>query len=143
MINDDLYTAQRVGAWGVHLGQEDLARYKTKEIRKATVNLGISTHTDEEIDLALRYNPAHLGFGPIFPTKTKFVGHSPQGVYRLADIVAKTPLPIVAIGGISDDNLESVVETNVAMIAMISYLDSLLTVEEVRSFMKRVEKPAI
>ena len=140
IINDDLHAAHQVGAWGVHMGQEDLTRYKTKEFRKATVNLGISTHTDEEIDLALRYNPAMLGFGPILQTKTKIVSHYPQGVYRLAEIVAKTPLPIVAIGGISEENLESVLETNVAMIAMISNLDNYQTANEVQALMTLMDK---
>jgi len=141
VINDDLVFAESVGAWAVHLGQEDLERYTKKQLRKTPVNLGISTHTDAEIETALRYNPVMLGFGPIFPTTTKHLRHHPQGIYRLGDIVANTPLPIVAIGGINADNLDSVLQTHVDMVAMISFLDQFSTAKEVISFMDQMKSP--
>ena len=141
IINDDLFFAVSVGAYGVHLGQEDLARYTNKTLRTTSINLGISTHSTEEIEMALRYNPVMIGFGPIFPTQTKFVGHRPQGEYRLAEIVAETPLPVIAIGGIDETNLDRVIGSNVAMVAMISHLDKYPTPSDVKVLIQRLRRP--
>ncbi len=119
IINDDLDEAVACGAWGVHLGQEDLARYPLETIRNAPLAVGISTHSDAEIERALACLPTLLGFGPIFATGSKDVAHAPQGLARLREVVASQRLPIVAIGGIGEDNLEAVAATGVALVAMI------------------------
>jgi thiamine-phosphate diphosphorylase len=139
IVNDDLDFARRVGAWGVHLGQEDLRRYPRERIAAAGLHVGISTHSDAEIALAKTYQPALLGFGPIFPTSSKAVGHAPQGVERLAQVVRTAGLPIVAIGGITDANLDAVAATGCAYVAMISYLDRFTAPEELRAFAARLD----
>ena len=89
IINDDLDAAVKLGAWGVHLGQEDLHRYPLETVRDSPLAVGISTHSEAEIERALACDPALLGFGPIFSTTTKQVGHAPQGVTRLQKMVSR------------------------------------------------------
>ncbi len=91
IINDDLDSAVKVGAWGAHLGQEDLDRYTPAQVRGAPLMVGISTHSPAEIQRALDYGAAMLGFGPIFPTGSKDTGFAPQGVERLRSVVGREP----------------------------------------------------
>ncbi len=139
VINDDLEFALSVGAWGAHLGQEDLARYPREALREAPLNLGISSHSDEEMEKALDYSPALLGFGPMFPTATKQTKHAPQGVDRLREVVERVELPLVAIGGINDDNLDAVTATGVAYVAMIAYLDRFTDGQQIAALISRLQ----
>lgn len=139
IINDDLPFAQSVGAWGVHLGQEDLTRYSRQAVVETPLQLGISTHSDAEIQHALGFSPGLLGFGPIFPTATKETSHPPQGIARLREAVQRIALPLIAIGGIGGENLDRVVESGVAYVAMISYLDRFTTHAEFQALISRLE----
>lgn len=141
IINDDLDFAVACGAWGVHLGQEDLLRHARDDITKAPLKVGISTHTDAEIQHALDFNPDMLGFGPIFSTDTKNVGHPAQGAARLRQVVNQLPVPIVAIGGINHENLDAVVQTGVPMVAMIAYLDNFTEPRQLSALMKKLKSP--
>jgi thiamine-phosphate diphosphorylase len=139
IVNDDFDFAQRVDAWGVHLGQEDLLRYHREQISACGLQVGISTHSDAEIAIAKTYAPAMLGFGPIFATSTKEVSHAPQGVARLADVVRTSGLPIIAIGGITESTLGAIASTECAYIAMISYLNRFTDPEALRDFADQLE----
>lgn len=138
IVNDDLNLAEAVGAWGVHLGQEDLQHYTRARLVETPIQVGISTHSDEEIALAMEYAPALLGFGPIFATTTKEMLLGPQGMERLREVVATAPVPIVAIGGIALFNMEEVARSGVAMVAMIGQLEQLESAAEVRALMGRL-----
>jgi thiamine-phosphate pyrophosphorylase len=140
IVNDDLALAVSLGVWGVHLGQEDLDRYDAETIRQAPLHVGISTHSDAEIERALVFRATLLGFGPMFPTATKELTHAPQGLERLREVVRRVALPIVAIGGIQEDNLDAVAATGVAMVAMISFLDRFSEPEGLRALMKRLAR---
>ena len=135
IVNDDLAFALAVGAWGAHLGQQDLMRYAPGELRRATLRLGISTHDDGEIRRALELGAALIGFGPVYPTGTKPLAHAPQGVARLGEVVRSVPVPVVAIGGITPENLAPVVRTGVALVAMISGLERFQTAEALAGLM--------
>ena len=138
IVNDDLNLAEAVGAWGVHLGQEDLQHYTRARLVETPIQVGISTHSDEEIALAMEYSPALLGFGPIFATTTKEMRHGPQGMARLREVVATAPVPMVAIGGIALSNMEEVARSGVAMVAMIGQLEQLESAAEVQALMSRL-----
>jgi thiamine-phosphate pyrophosphorylase len=135
IINDDMDFAIRVGAWGVHLGQEDLLRYAPAQLRDARLKLGVSTHDEREIARALELGAALIGFGPIFATGTKALTHAPQGLARLREVVLTAPVPVIAIGGIHAGNAREVADTGVALIAMISGLEALTTAAELQSLM--------
>ena len=91
--------AQRAGF--VHLGQEDLAHADLPAIRAAGIGLGVSTHTEAELNTALAAKPDYVALGPIYATTLKVMPWAPQGLPRLAEWRARIDCPLVAIGGIS------------------------------------------
>ena len=143
IVNDDLEQALALGVWGAHLGQEDLARYDAATVRAAPLCVGISTHDDAEIARAREYGAALLGFGPVFDTATKTLKHAPQGLARLAQVVRAVDLPIVAIGGIGEAQLDAVADTGVPMVAMIAYLDRFQDPAGLRALMERLARPGV
>ncbi|WP_417671467.1 thiamine phosphate synthase [Roseibium sp.] len=100
VINDHWQTAIELGAEWVHLGQEDLDVADVKAIRKAGLKLGISTHTEAELDRAQAHDPDYIALGPIFPARGKQVDYAPQGLDRIAQWKTRISCPLVAIGGI-------------------------------------------
>lgn len=120
-INDYWRLAVKHGAYGVHLGQEDLDIADLQAIRQAGLRLGISTHDESELQRAKALHPSYIALGHIFPTQTKEMPSSPQGLDNLARQVAATPeIPTVAIGGISCEIAPKVLATGVGSIAVVS-----------------------
>ncbi|WP_313479448.1 thiamine phosphate synthase [Atlantibacter hermannii] len=120
-INDYWRLAIKHQAYGVHLGQEDLAGADLEAIHTAGLRLGISTHDDMEIDVALTARPSYVALGHVFPTRTKNMPSSPQGLEQLAAHVQRLgDYPTVAIGGISLDRAPAVLATGVGSIAVVS-----------------------
>lgn len=120
-INDYWRLAIKHGAYGVHLGQEDLASTDLKAIREAGLRLGVSTHDDMEIDVALAVKPSYIALGHVFPTQTKQMPSAPQGLAQLTHHIARLKdYPTVAIGGISIERAPSVLATGVGSIAVVS-----------------------
>lgn len=120
-INDHWQLAITHQAYGVHLGQEDLADADLQAIKSAEVKLGISTHGHYEMLKALEYQPSYLAVGAIFPTQTKDMTGQIQGVKTLADLVKlHSEVAMVAIGGISLVRAPEVVKTGVGSIAVVT-----------------------
>lgn len=120
-INDYWRLAIKHQAYGVHLGQEDLETTDLNAIRQAGLRLGVSTHDDMEIDVALAVKPSYIALGHIFPTQTKQMPSAPQGLAQLtAHIERLKDYPTVAIGGISIERAPSVLATGVGSIAVVS-----------------------
>ncbi len=98
-INDYWRLAIKHQAYGVHLGQEDLQATDLNAIRAAGLRLGVSTHDDMEIDVALAARPSYIALGHVFPTQTKQMPSAPQGLEQLARHVERlADYPTVAIG---------------------------------------------
>ncbi|EPD6676875.1 thiamine phosphate synthase [Cronobacter sakazakii] len=120
-INDYWRLAIKHQAYGVHLGQEDLQTADPDAIRRAGLRLGVSTHDDMEIDVALAVRPSYIALGHVFPTQTKQMPSAPQGLAQLAEHVKRLgDYPTVAIGGISLERAPAVLETGVGSIAVVS-----------------------
>src|SRR3990167_240876 len=119
-INDYWELAIQYNAYGVHLGQEDLASADIQYIREAGLRLGISTHCYYEVARAHAYAPSYIACGPIFHTQSKTMDFSPQGIKNLQRWRRTLNYPLVAIGGINLNNISAVRQTNVDGIAMIS-----------------------
>ena len=120
-INDYWQLAIKHQAYGVHLGQEDLAVADLEAIRRAGLRLGISTHDDDEIDRALAVHPSYIALGHIFPTQTKVMPSSPQGLEQLKRHLARLKnTPTVAIGGISLERAPAVLACGPGSIAVVS-----------------------
>lgn len=120
-INDHWQLAIKYQAFGVHLGQQDLAKADLTAIASHGLRLGVSTHGYAELARVLPLQPSYIALGHVFPTNTKQMPSAPQGVKRLQDYVRLcAPLPTVAIGGINHNNIQTVVQTGVRGVAVVS-----------------------
>ena len=120
-INDHWQLALAAGAYGVHLGQEDLDTADIEALRNAGLRLGLSTHTPAELARAHAVQPSYLAIGPIYPTTLKVMPYEPVGLARLKDwAVQGAPYPVVAIGGISLALLPGVMACGVDGVAVVS-----------------------
>ena len=121
VVNDYWRAAIDAKAEHLHLGQEDLADADVAAIRRAGLTLGLSTHDDTELDMALRHKPDYVALGPIFPTTLKAMRFGPQGIPRISEWknrVCKTPL--VAIGGIKLEQAAEIFAAGADSIAVVS-----------------------
>lgn len=122
-INDHWELALAAGAYGVHLGQQDLDSADLNALRGAGLRLGLSTHTPAELARAKAVRPSYLAIGPIYPTTLKVMPYEPVGLARLKDWVAQAaPYPAVAIGGISLALMPGVLACGVGGVAVVSAL---------------------
>ena len=120
-INDHWQLALDAGAYGVHLGQEDLDTADLQALRAAGIRLGLSTHTPAELARAHAVQPSYLAIGPIYPTTLKVMPYEPVGLERLkAWLPHAAPYPVVAIGGISLERLPGVMACGVNGVAVVS-----------------------
>lgn len=126
-INDHWKIALEEGAWGIHLGQEDLADLSAGDLntlRSAGVRLGVSTHGYAEMMLADQVRPSYIAMGAVYPTTLKAMPTAPQGIARLmayADLMNRQqpPYPLVAIGGIDRARLNEVLPSGVGSVAVV------------------------
>ena len=120
-INDYWQLAIEHGAYGVHLGQEDLSEANLSAIQNAGLRLGVSTHGFYEMVRAHNYRPSYLAFGAIYPTTTKDMTGQIQGLEKLKHFVPlmKAHYPTVAIGGIDIARTEQVASTGVGSVAVV------------------------
>ena len=122
-INDHWREAIAAGAYGVHLGQEDLDQLSAAElgeIRDAGLRLGLSTHGYAEMLRADAVNPSYLALGAVFPTTLKAMVTPPQGTGRLqAYARLMRTRSLVAIGGISAEQLPEIAASGVGSVAVV------------------------
>lgn len=119
IVNDRIDIALASEADGVHLGPEDLPLSYARRIAPHLV-IGYSCSTKEEAQEAERLGADYLGVGAVFPTTTKKDAGPPIGLERLREIVSSVTIPVVAIGGITLENVEAVLATGVAGVAIVS-----------------------
>jgi hydroxymethylpyrimidine kinase / phosphomethylpyrimidine kinase / thiamine-phosphate diphosphorylase len=119
-VNDHWKIALEERAYGVHLGQEDLAEADLDAIARAGVRLGISTHSYWEVCRAWALRPSYIACGPIHPTAAKAMPWIPQGNSNLAYWCGLLPLPIVAIAGMDAARAAEAVRCGAASVAVIS-----------------------
>jgi thiamine-phosphate pyrophosphorylase len=122
-INDHWQAALRAGAYGVHLGQEDLQALPLADVqrlRESGIRLGLSTHGYAEMLRADRHSPSYLALGAVFPTTLKRMATAAQGTARLAHYARlMADYPLVAIGGIDEERLSAVMATGVGSAAVV------------------------
>lgn len=121
IVNDYWREAIALGATYVHLGQEDLAVADVGAIKAAGVQLGISTHSLEELDIALSAQPDYIALGPVYETRLKVMKWGPQGLDKVRDWKRRIgALPLVAIGGITPDRAPGVIAAGADSVAVIT-----------------------
>ncbi len=121
VLNDYWEIALDTGIDFVHLGQEDLRDADLEAIKLARVRLGISTHDEAELDLALAAEPDYVALGPIYETKLKAMAWAPQGLDKVREWRSKIGrLPLVAIGGLTPDRAAGVLDAGADSLAVIT-----------------------
>ena len=125
-INDHWQDAIAAGAYGAHLGQEDLDALTQDEVqtlRTSGLRLGVSTHGYAEMLRADAVQPSYIALGAVFPTTLKRMATAPQGVARLAAYVALLrDYPTVAIGGIGVEQFDEILATGAGSIGVVRAL---------------------
>lgn len=122
IVNDYWREAIDLGADYVHLGQEDLTDADLKAIKAAGLKIGISTHSHEELRIALDAGPDYVALGPVYETKLKKMKWAPQGLDRVREWKSLIPCPLVAIGGITVERIPAVLEAGADSLAVVTDL---------------------
>jgi thiamine-phosphate pyrophosphorylase len=125
IVNDRADIAQLANAAGVHVGQDDLAPADVRQIVGDAAVVGLSTHTPEQMDAAVREPVSYVAIGPVFGTSTKRTGYDAIGldaVRNAARRSADARLPLVAIGGITLERAAAVIAAGAACVAVIGDL---------------------
>ena len=118
-INDFWQAAIEEGAYGVHLGQEDLLIADLNAIEAAGLRLGVSSHAFWEVARALSIRPSYVACGPLFPTRAKAMPWIAQGIDNLRYWVRLIPHPVIGIGGVNGQNLGAIRATGCASASVI------------------------
>jgi thiamine-phosphate pyrophosphorylase len=143
IVNDRLDVALAAGAAGVHLGRESLgAREVVSWCRggraPADFLVGVSCHSLEEAREAEGAGAAYIFFGPVFDTPSKRGMGEPQGVARLTEICRSVAIPVLAIGGVSEENAGECIRAGAAGIAAIRMFQDATDAEALKEAVRRL-----
>jgi len=130
IVNDHIDIALAVDADGIHLGQDDLPLSEARKILGPDKIIGISTHAIEEAIEAEKNGADYIGVGPVYETKSKVDVVDPVGLSYVREVVEKTNIPFVAIGGIKLHNLADVLDAGAKRICVISAIVGAEDVQE-------------
>lgn len=120
IVNDHIDLALMVGADGVHIGQEDFPVEAVRRLVGEEMAIGLSTHSPEQAQAAVKSGADYIGVGPIFRTFTKDDVVDPVGFEYLDYVVGNMDIPFVAIGGIKGHNVAEVVRRGARCVAMVT-----------------------
>jgi thiamine-phosphate pyrophosphorylase len=130
IVNDRADVALSVGAAGVHVGQDDLSPRSARRVLGPDAIIGCSTHSVDEAREAARGPASYVAIGPVFATPTKASPYHPLGPEGVSQVRKAVSKPLVAIGGISEDNGRAVVDAGADSLAVISALMSASDLED-------------
>ncbi len=136
IINDDPALAFAVDADGVHLGQEDIPVHVARRILGRDKIIGLSTHSYQDAIEANSLDINYIGFGPIFRSGTKMVT-SPLGFDAIRIIRDSVTVPVIAIGGINQENIADVMKSGADGVAIIS---AILSADNVMQAVRELKK---
>ena len=121
VVNDYWQAAIDAGCDWIHLGQEDLDEADLKAIRKAGLNLGVSTHDDDELERVLAMDPDYVALGPVYPTILKKMKWDQQGLPRVTEWKARVgDIPLVGIGGMSVERAPGVLQAGADIVSIVT-----------------------
>lgn len=142
IINDNVEVAVESGADGVHVGQSDMEAGNVRAILGADKILGVTAKTVEQAKLAEERGADYLGVGTVFPTSTK-----PDALAitmdTLRDICKAVSIPVVAIGGITKDNISMFEGTGVDGVALVSAIFGQRDIAEATKDMKERSRKVV
>lgn len=121
LVNDRSDIARAAGANGVHLTSQSLPANVVRETCGPGFLIGVSTHSREEVLAARNQGADFVVFGPVFETGSKLAFGAPQGLDKLREVSSEAGrFPVLAIGGISLENMQSCLEAGARGVAAIS-----------------------
>lgn len=121
IVNDYWQLAMELGCDYIHLGQEDLDDADIAAIRRSGLFLGVSTHSDAELDRALSVTPDYIALGPVYPTILKQMPWAPQGLERVGEWKRQVgQIPLVGIGGISLERATGVLDAGADVVSVVT-----------------------
>lgn len=119
IVNDDLDLALILEADGVHLGQDDIPIQYARPLMKDKI-IGISTHSLDQAREAIESGADYIGIGPAFKTETKIKADPVVETDLILKIKELSPVPVIAIGGIGENNIDLLVNKGIRRAAIIS-----------------------
>ncbi len=119
IVNDDIDLALILEADGVHLGQDDIPIKYARPLLKDKI-IGISTHSLDQAREAIDSGADYIGIGPVFKTETKIKTDPVIEIDLILKIKALSSIPVIAIGGIGDKNIDLLVQRGIERAAIIS-----------------------
>lgn len=120
IVNDHIEIALAVGADGVHVGQDDLPVPIVRQLVGPKMIIGVSTHSPEQAQAAVRDGADYIGVGPLYATQTKLDVCDAVGLEYLCYVVEHLDIPFVAIGGVKEHNLEEVIKAGAKTVALVT-----------------------
>ncbi len=129
IINDSIEVALAVDADGVHLGQDDANAAQARQLLGKDKIIGVSAHNVQEALQAVQDGADYLGSGAVFGSGTK-TNVSTLPMQTLREICSAVPIPVVAIGGITEQNLQQLSGTGIAGAAVVSAIFAQENIEE-------------
>lgn len=119
IVNDDLDLALILDADGIHLGQDDIPIRYARPIMKDKI-IGISTHSLGQAQEAIDNGADYIGIGPVFKTETKIKADPVVGIDLILKVKKLSPVSVIAIGGIGENNIDLLVDRGIKQVAIIS-----------------------
>lgn len=139
LVNDRVDVALVSDADGVHLGMKDISIREARKLLGKNKIIGGTAHSFGEAKKCEKDGADYIGYGHIYPTKTKYKPEKPKGTEQLKLIVSKIRVPVIAIGGISPANIEDVMATGVHGAAVVgSVLKSGKPISTLKSLRKKI-----
>ena len=140
IIDDRVDICLAVDASGVHIGADELPVEVVRNMIGNDKILGVTAKTVERALEAEQHGADYLGVGAIYPTTTKVITH-PTSIETLRKIATTVSIPIVAIGGIKEDNMEPLKGTGIAGVAIVSEIMKAENIQEkCQSLRRKVAK---
>jgi len=142
IMNDSPELARAVGADGVHVGQEDVSVARCRELLGPEAIVGLSTHSRQEFDDALDQSATYFSAGPIVPTPTK-PGRPGTGIAYALESQARSDRPVFVTGGVTADNIATLVESGLRHFVVVRALTESPTPEESARVLRRALDDAL
>lgn len=142
IVNDDVELAKRIDADGVHVGQSDMDAAEVRRLIGNDKILGVSVQTAEQAICAEKCGADYLGVGAIFSTSTKADADA-VSIDTLKEICNSVKIPVVAIGGISVDNVSKLSGSGISGVAVISAVYAAENIEKAARDLKNEAEKAV
>lgn len=129
IVNDSVEIARKIHADGVHVGQKDMAAGDVRKLLEKDQILGVSAQTVEQAVLAEEQGADYLGVGAVFHTGTKADAQD-VSFETLKQICSAVRIPVVAIGGITKDNVALLKGSGICGVAVVSAIFAAQNIRE-------------